>query len=66
MNLHEAIDILLAKCNNTLNNDQMKVARGKIATITDTFMDPSVPLIGSNAVAHYIDTGSTIPMRISP
>ncbi len=29
----------------------MKVAHEKIASMTDTFMDPSVPLIGTNAVA---------------
>ncbi len=44
----------------------MKVAREKIASMTDTFMDLSVPLIGTNAVAHYIDTGLIKPIRIPP
>ncbi len=60
----EAIEKLLAKCNDTLSEDQMKVAREKIASMTDTFMDSSVPLVDTNAVAHYIDTGSTRPIRI--
>ncbi len=64
--LPEAIETFLVKCNDTLNEDQMKVARETIASMTDTFMDPSVPLIGTNAVAHYIDTGSTRPIRIPP
>ncbi len=33
--------------------------------MTDTFMDPSVCLVGTNAVA-YIDTGITRPIRIPP
>ncbi len=44
----------------------MKEACEKIANMTDTFMDPSVPLIGTNAVAHYFDTRSTRPIRIPP
>ncbi len=36
----------------------MKVAREKRASMTDTFMEPSVPLTGTNAVAHHIDTVS--------
>ncbi len=63
--LLEAIEKILTKCNDTINEDQMKVAREKIASMTDTFMDHSVPLIVTNAVvAHYIDTGSTRPIRI--
>ncbi len=38
--LPEAIEKLLAKCSDTLNEDQMKVTREKIASMTDTFMDP--------------------------
>ncbi len=34
--------------------------------MTDTFIDPSVPLISTNAVANYIDTGSTRPICIPP
>ncbi len=64
--LLEAIEKLLTKCSDILNEDQMKVAREKIASIADTFVDPSVPLIGTNAVAHYIDTGSTRPICIPP
>ncbi len=64
--LPDAIEKLLAKCNDTLSKDQMKVAHEKIASMTDTFMDPSVPLIGTNAVAYYIDTGSTRPICIPP
>ncbi len=64
--LPEAIEKLLAKCNDTLNEHQMKVACEKIVSMTDTFMDPSVPLICTNAVAHYFDTGSTRPIRIPP
>ncbi len=64
--LPEAIAKLLAKCNDTLNEDQMKVTLEKIASMTDTFMDPSVPLIGTNAVVHYIDTGSTRPILFPP
>ncbi len=41
----------------------MKLVREHLATMTDTFMDPSVPLVGTNAVAHYIDTGTTRPIR---
>ncbi len=37
-----------------------------LATMTDTFMDPSLPLIGTNAVAHYIDTGTERPICIPP
>ncbi len=44
----------------------MKVTCEKIASITDTFMDLSVPLIDTNAVAHYIETGSTRPICIPP
>ncbi len=34
-------------------------------------MDPSLPLVGTNDVAHYIDTGTTIfililPRRVAP
>ncbi len=64
--LPEAIEKLLVKYNDTLNNDQIKVALEKIASMTDTFMDPSVPLSGTNTVAHYIDTGSTRPIHIPP
>ncbi len=64
--LPEAIEKLIAKCNDTLNEDQTKVPHEKIASMTDTFMDPSVPLIGTNAVAHYIDTCSTRPICIPP
>ncbi len=42
--LPEEVEIFLAKCSDTLNEDQMKVACEKIASMTDTFMDPSVPL----------------------
>ncbi len=44
----------------------MKVAHGNIASMTDTFKDTSVPLISTNVVAHYIDTGSTRPIGIPP
>ncbi len=64
--LPEAIEKRLAKCSDTLNEDQMKVVHEKIASMTDTFMDPSVPLIGTNAVADYIDTGSTRLIHIPP
>ncbi len=64
--LPEVIEKLLEKCNDTINNDQIKVARENIASMTDTFMDPSVPLISTNAVAHYIDAGSTRPIHIPP
>ncbi len=40
----------------------MKVAHEK----TDTFMDPSVPLIRTNVVGHYIDTGYARPIHIPP
>ncbi len=62
--LPEAIEKLLAKCNDTLNDNQMKVAHEKIASMTHTFMDPSLPLISTNAIAHYIDTSSMRPIRI--
>ncbi len=49
----------------------MKVALEKIASMTDSFMDPSVPFVSTNAVALYIDTGSTRyicipPRRVAP
>ncbi len=56
--LPQAIEKLLVKCNDTLNEDQMKLACEKIASLSDSFMDPSVLLIGTNAVTHYVDTGS--------
>ncbi len=64
--LPKAIKKLLAKCNDTLNEDQMKVAHENIASMTDTFADPSVPLIGTNALAHYIDSAYTRPICIPP
>ncbi len=60
--LPEAIEKLLATCKTNIMKDQMKLIREKLATMTDTFKDPSAPLVGTNAVAHYIDTGSTRPI----
>ncbi len=64
--LPEAIEKLLATCKSNITEDQMKLVHEKLANMTDTFMDPSVPLVGTNAVAHYIDTGTTRPVRIPP
>ncbi len=61
------VDIIYFEtCTETLTRVQMKQAHERLATMTDTFMNPSLPLIGTNVVAHYIDTGSTRPIRIPP
>ncbi len=44
----------------------MKLVHELSANMTDKFMHPSVPLVGTNAVAHYIDTGITRPIQIPP
>ncbi len=64
--LPEAIEKLLATCKSNITEEQMKIVREKLAYMTDTFMDPSVPLVGTNAVAHYIDTSTTRSIRIPP
>ncbi len=64
--LPEAIEKILVTCKSNITEDQTKLAQEQLATMTDTFMDPSVPLVGSNVVAPYIDTGSTRPIRIPP
>ncbi len=62
----EAIEKLLGTCTDNLTEDQMKLAHNMLATMINTFMDPSVPLVDTQAVAHYIDTGSTMPIWILP
>ncbi len=64
--LPEAIEKLLATCKSNFTEDQMKLVREQLATMTDTFIDLSFPLLGTTAVAHYIDTGTTRPIQIPP
>ncbi len=58
----EAIEKLLATSTENCTEAQMRQAHENLATMTDTFMDPSVPLIDTNAEAHNINIGSTRPI----
>jgi len=64
--LPQAISELLNDCRDHLSESQMTMARDLLCEMTEAFMDPSKPLIGTDAVAHYIDTGDTRPIRIPP
>ena len=64
--LPESLEKLLANCEDDISEEQMIKARELVESMTDTFMDPSVPLVGTNAVAHYIDTNDTRPIRVPP
>ncbi len=50
--LPEAIEKLLLTCKSNVTEEQMKIVREKLADMTDMLMDPSVPLVRTNAVAH--------------
>jgi len=64
--LPEALVKLLEDTKEGLDSEQLELVEMLITSMQETFMDPSTPLKGTSAVAHYIDTGDSRPIRIPP
>jgi len=64
--LQEQVQFLLNDCKDRLSDDQWQKTYELLRTEHDSFMDPSKDLIGTDAVAHYIDTGNSRPIRVPP
>ena len=64
--LPEDVQKLLDDCKGILTQEQALAAEEFIRKQVTTFVDPSRPLVGTDAVAHYIDTQNARPIRIPP
>ena len=64
--LPEALKNLLTRSQEGLTVSQQEMAKQLIDEGQGAFMDPAIPLVGTSAVVHYIDTEDHRPIRIPP
>jgi len=64
--LPEQVELLLESCRGRISDEQLELTRELLLDTVDSFMDPTKQLIGTDAVAHYIDTGDKRPIRVPP